>query len=287
MTSRSKTFTLNNGTSRVLTGSWIDRSDWEPSSPRWMTGWFNAGQRLQPIQWNFELCKTTSKCNALTVYLIGQKALSTVLVEIARVTQNSRVSWIEIGSMLCRFRSMWMKGMPSRSSTWKIWGADLLSPGLQRVESMSKEETCHRSKLHRHSGKNLKDPQYRQSYGTKRSVKRWTSWPKKITLRHPRGPSFCVIHQIGVSSLTTRDLTNWWLPDPTIAQQFNWKIICRKQQILRFVPQRSSGRQENLVETLDTFFKLVADWSMGLERTSIESQVKATELRFDFSICCR
>ena len=28
---------------------------------------------------------------------------------------------------------------------------------------MSNEETCHRSKLYRHSGKNLKDPQYRQS----------------------------------------------------------------------------------------------------------------------------
>ena len=44
---------------------------------------------------------------------------------------------------------------------------------------------------------------------------------------------------------------------------------------------RSSSRQENWVEILDTFFKLVPDWLMGLERRLIESQVKATELRFD------
>ena len=41
--------------------------------------------------------------------------------------------------------------MPSRSWTWKIWGADLLSPDLQRMETMPKEEKCHRSILHKNS----------------------------------------------------------------------------------------------------------------------------------------
>ena len=39
---------------RVRTRSWVDKSDWEPSSPRWTEGRFKAGPRLQRIQWEFE-----------------------------------------------------------------------------------------------------------------------------------------------------------------------------------------------------------------------------------------
>ena len=80
----------------------------------------------------FELCETTSKVQCFIFYLIGQKALYTAHLEIAYATQNPHASWIEADSMPYRFRIMWSKKgwLPSRSSTWEIWGPDLLSPSL-------------------------------------------------------------------------------------------------------------------------------------------------------------
>ena len=79
------------------------------------------------------------------------------------------------------------------------------------------------------SGKIRSTSNHRKNMGgTKQNVKRCTSWHKKITLTRSRGPNICVMHQSGPSSSIALDPTNRCPPDPTIAQQFNWKIICTK-----------------------------------------------------------
>ena len=125
--------------------------------------------------------------------------------------------------------------------------------------------------------------------GTKRSVKRWTSWPKKSTLTHSPGPIFCAIHKIGVSSLTTRDPTNWWLPDPTIAQQFNWKIICRKQKILRFAHSgaRVDKKIGNFKHLLQAGGRLINWTGKNINCVAGERYGAAIWFFFHFSICHR
>ena len=112
----------------------------------------------------FESCEATSKVQCSYCPSYWAKG-------IVHCTCGNRLCHTEFTRQLNRnrfrcsvdFELTWLKRMRSRSSTWKIWGADLQSPGLQRVESMSKEERCHRSKWHRNSWQFLKDPQSRQS----------------------------------------------------------------------------------------------------------------------------
>ena len=118
-----RTLTLNSGRSRVRTRSCVDKTDREPSSPKWTASRFDAGQSLQPIQWEFEehdprhwQCGSTSncarplqKCNAPTAYLFEQKALKIVHVEFACVTRKPCAGWIENDSIPYRFRITWLK----------------------------------------------------------------------------------------------------------------------------------------------------------------------------------
>ena len=199
------------------------------------------------------------QCNVLIVHLIGQKAFYTVHVEISWVIQNSRVSWIEIDSMLCRFRITWlvrdalteldMENLRSRSTITRP-----STRGNDAVDKLAQEDhsyTLIRSEFLRYSSN-------------------WSTGPNKPMATRP--------------DYRTAVALNIYLYRKS--EEYQKTIPPQDQDLVRENSKfsdsyRRSSRQENWVEILDTFFKLVADWSMGLERILIESQVKATELRFD------
>ena len=60
--------------------------------------------------WSTSNCaRPLQKCHAPVAYLVGQKALYTVVVEFACVTRNPCASWIENDSIPYRFRITWFK----------------------------------------------------------------------------------------------------------------------------------------------------------------------------------
>ena len=115
--------------------------------------------------WSTSTCaRPHQKCNALIACLIGQKGIVYCTLWKSLLSHRIHAS-AESKSVRCfsRFRSLVIKSDAVTELDMENLRTYLLSPGLQRVESMSKEERCHRSKFHRNSWQILKDPQHRQS----------------------------------------------------------------------------------------------------------------------------
>ena len=149
----------------------------------------------------FELCETTSKVQCSYCLSCWTKGIvyCTCGICLCRTEAIRRLNRKRID-----FELRDLKGMPSRSSSWKVWAADQRSPGLQRMETMAmkKMPQVKISQEVKTGSWRIRSTVNRKKNmdGIKQSVKRWTNWDKNITLTHLRGPNSCGIHQIGASS---------------------------------------------------------------------------------------
>ena len=113
--------------------------------------------------WSTSNCaRPLQKCNARAVCLIGQKALSTSIVEIACATRKPCAGWIENVSVPYRFRitRFWKR------NDMDDWGADPLSPSPSTHGNDAERRKMPQVKNYtRIQERFLKDPQYRQSQG--------------------------------------------------------------------------------------------------------------------------
>ena len=249
---------------------------------KWSTTW---------ATWNASnYAKKIHKCNALIVYLIGQKILYIVLVEFACVTRMKCVGWIENELMHYRFRTTWlrrdfltefdMENLKNKSTITR----------LATHENNVERRKMHKAKITKEFWTDFWEVRDIANHkknldGTKLSVQKWTNWHKNITLTSWRSPSVYDIHQIGVFNSTVQEVMLRWSLDLIIALQSHWKITCTDilkfiknqshhkikteyvktpssqkhtvKKLLRNIPSRSSSRHENWVEILDIYSRWI------------------------------
>ena len=266
--------------SRVRARSWVDKQDWEPSSPRWM-----EGQRPQCIQGEFEEKKPWhrwcgvlrimrdhfKKYSALIVYLIGQKALCPVLVEFAwGWVENESISNYEIKKGcphgVRHGKSKQQTNNHQTFNAWKWWRKKKM-PQVKVSQEVKTGSWRNRSTVNRR--KNMdgmseakceemnKLAQEDHSYTIARSeLLHYSSiWSLQQNNSGRNAPV------AAAGALKKSSLPKIWRiskTDPTKSS----RPSAKRHEVLRIMPPRSSRRQENWVAILHTFFfNLVADWS--------------------------
>ena len=203
----------------------------------------------------FELCETTPKAQCSYCLSCWTKGIVYCTCGNCLCHAEFHASvWIEVDSMPYGFRILWSKrdahteldmgNLRSRTCITKPFtrGNDAERRKMPNINITLKFWTA--------SWEAQRIANHKKDTGvTKQNVKHTKNWLKNITRIRSRRPNICVLHQNGASSSTFPDPADRRLPDPTIAQQLNWKNQLYQEsgesQEKPIPPQKQHGVREN------------------------------------------